>query len=109
VSHVEQWTTVANVGDVPEGGLVAASLLGVEIVVTNVAGDYWAVLGVCPHAGCSLATDGEVEESTIICLCHGSAFDLHTGEVVRPPAEEAIPTYSVRVSGNAIQVARSAG
>jgi glycine betaine catabolism B len=101
-----EWVTVANASDVPEGAIVGASAQGVELVVTNVAGRYHAVGAVCPHAGCSLATDGEIENGTIVCDCHGSAYDLDTGEVVNPPSDEPIPVYDVRLDGETIQVAR---
>jgi nitrite reductase/ring-hydroxylating ferredoxin subunit len=38
-------------------------------------------------------------------MCHGSIFDLQTGEAVGPPAAQAVPVYEVRVEGNEIQVA----
>jgi nitrite reductase/ring-hydroxylating ferredoxin subunit len=59
----------------------------------------------CTHAGCNLAEDGELEGSEVNCLCHGSIFDLETGQAVGPPAEEAVPVYQVRQEGDEIQVA----
>jgi nitrite reductase/ring-hydroxylating ferredoxin subunit/uncharacterized membrane protein len=49
----------------------------------------------CSHRGCSL-TGGEVDGHTIICPCHGSRFDLHTGAVKRGPATAPQPAFEVR-------------
>ena len=47
------------------------------------------------HApGCSLADDGELEGDTVTCQCHGSVFDLSTGEAIGPPATEPVAVYS---------------
>jgi nitrite reductase/ring-hydroxylating ferredoxin subunit len=32
-----------------------------------------------------------------VCPCHGSVFDLETGDVANPPATEPIDTYAVTV------------
>jgi nitrite reductase/ring-hydroxylating ferredoxin subunit len=40
-----------------------------------------------------------------MCGCHGSIFDLTTGEAVGPPAEDPEPVYLVRVEGDEVQVA----
>jgi 3-phenylpropionate/trans-cinnamate dioxygenase ferredoxin subunit len=62
------------------------------------------------HApGCSLADDGEPEGDSVTCQCHGSVFDLSTGEAIGPPATEPVAVYSVRVEGDEIQVARPVG
>jgi 3-phenylpropionate/trans-cinnamate dioxygenase ferredoxin subunit len=86
--------------------LVGVSVQGVEAIVANTGDGYHCVGAVCPHAGCSLATDGGLEGDTVVCFCHGSIFDLKSGEVVSPPAEEGIDVYDVRVDGDAILVAR---
>lgn len=100
-----EWVTVASTDDLPEGELLGASLDDVQVLVANVGGEYRAVDDVCTHAGCSLS-DGWIEGDAIECACHGSVFDLRTGEVVQPPAGEPVPVYELRVEGEAIQIAR---
>lgn len=43
------------------------------------------------------------------CQCHGSVFDLSTGEAIGPHATEPVAVDSVRVEGDEIQVARPVG
>jgi len=100
-----EWTTVARAGDVAEGAMAGGTVDGADVLVANVGGEYRAIGAICTHAGCNLVDDGELEDGTVSCLCHGSIFDLKTGEAVGPPAEEPEPTYQVRVEGDEVQVA----
>lgn len=106
---MSEWLTVARTQDVPDGGLAAATLDGVPIVLANAGGEYKAFADECTHAGCSLADDGELEADSVTCQCHGSVFDLNTGEAIGPPATEPVAVYRARVEGDEIQVARPAG
>lgn len=103
------WTTVARVADLPEGQMIGATVAGVDVLVANVRGEYRSIGSECTHAGCMLHEDGELDEEqgVVTCLCHGSMFDLQTGEAVGPPADAAEPVYRVRAQGEIIQVARA--
>jgi 3-phenylpropionate/trans-cinnamate dioxygenase ferredoxin subunit len=100
-----EWVTVAKTEDVPEGELLGTTVDDLQVLVANVDGSYRAIGEVCSHAGC-LLSDGWIEGDAVECMCHGSRFDLETGEVVQPPAEEPVPAYQVQVVGDEIQVAR---
>lgn len=99
------WTTVTSVADLPEGEMAAFPVEGEDVLVANAGGAYRAIGATCTHAGCNLALDGLLEDSTVSCMCHGSIFDLETGEAVGPPATESVPAYDVRIEGEEIQVA----
>ncbi len=58
----------------------------------------------CSHAGCAFSTDGELEGSTLICNCHGSEFDLRSGEVLGMPARTPIRTFRTRVVDGMVEV-----
>ncbi|MGH2990849.1 MAG: Rieske (2Fe-2S) protein [Solirubrobacterales bacterium] len=103
-----EWTTVASTADVTEGTMTGATVNGEDVLVANVGGDYRAIGAICTHAGCNLADDGELEDGEVMCGCHGSIFDLQTGEAVGPPAEEPEPVYQVRAEGSEVQVAPAA-
>ncbi len=100
-----EWVTVARTDDLPDGELLGASLDDVQVLVANMAGEYRPVGDVCPHAGC-LLSEGWIEGDAVECSCHGSMFNLQTGEVVQPPAEEPVPVYEIRVEGDEVQIAR---
>jgi nitrite reductase/ring-hydroxylating ferredoxin subunit len=68
-------------------------------------GDAWfAVEDRCTHAGCPFSEEASLEDGRIVCHCHGSEFDLRTGEVQRGPAEDPVRTFPVRVAGDTLEV-----
>jgi nitrite reductase/ring-hydroxylating ferredoxin subunit len=94
---------VARLGDLPEGGLLRAEVAGRLICLAKVAGQIYAVDDDCPHIGGAL-DEGELEGCVLTCPVHLAQFDVRTGEVLRGPARENVPTYAVRVEGDDILV-----
>jgi len=45
--------------------------------------------------GCKLSS-GKIDGETVRCPCHGSVFNLITGEVVHGPAKRPEPLYNIR-------------
>lgn len=95
--------TIAKSDEIREGGMAVFEVDGQAIAVARVAGVLHAFGDVCTHAQCSLA-EGELEGATVTCPCHGSQFDVTTGDVLNPPATEPVPTYELRVDGDEIAV-----
>jgi nitrite reductase/ring-hydroxylating ferredoxin subunit len=60
-------------------------VLDTKVAVANVGGTFYASDYTCTHLGCSLA-EGDLEETTLTCRCHGSQFDVSSGAVVWGPA-----------------------
>lgn len=82
----------------PVGTIVGAVVENVDVALIRHSGGWVMVQDSCTHAHCPFSRDGEVVEgSTLVCNCHGSEFDLVTGDVLVGPAEEplAIRTLSV--------------
>ena len=77
---------------------------GLHLVLAAFDGSWYAVEDRCSHAGCPFSSEAALEGSTIVCNCHGSEFDLATGEVLRGPAEYPIRTVPVRERGDGIEV-----
>ncbi len=97
------YATVGKTGDIEEGKLARFEVNGTEVAVANVEGTFYAFGDVCSHAQCSLA-EGELGGRTVTCPCHGSQFDVTTGAVKNPPATEPVPSFPVRVEGDAIKI-----
>jgi nitrite reductase/ring-hydroxylating ferredoxin subunit len=100
---LEDFVKVATTADLPPGEIMLVEVDDERIALANVGGQYYAVTDECTHSGCTLS-DGEMEGELIECPCHGSQFDVRTGEVVSPPANEPLTLYSVRIEGNDILV-----
>jgi 3-phenylpropionate/trans-cinnamate dioxygenase ferredoxin component len=97
------FVAVSGVGDLGEGEMRAFDVRGTEIAVANVWGAFHAFGDTCTHLQCSLA-EGDLEETTVICPCHGSEFDVRSGAVLQGPAREPVETYEVRVEGDNLEI-----
>ncbi|MCT2593882.1 Rieske (2Fe-2S) protein [Streptomyces sp. N2-109] len=82
-------------GSVPVGG---AKLYREEklVVAQPAEGDFRAFSAVCTHKGCVLSS---VERTEGHCACHGSRFDVTSGEVLQGPATKPLPKVPVRAKG----------
>lgn len=101
----ESYRRVGSRAEVPEGELRSFDLPGLRVAIAHVENELYAFGDECTHEGCSLAegTLGD-QEDTVVCPCHGSEFDLATGEPVGGPAVDPVPVYAVRVTDEWIEV-----
>jgi nitrite reductase/ring-hydroxylating ferredoxin subunit len=97
-------TKVAEAADVPVGRMKQVMLDGQPVVIANVAGTFYAFGGSCTHDNGPLA-DGDLEGTVVTCPWHFSQFDVTNGQVVEPPAEEPVRSYSVHVEGGSLYIA----
>jgi nitrite reductase/ring-hydroxylating ferredoxin subunit len=95
--------TVGRKDDVPEGEMRQYQVGGEDVAVANVAGELHAFGDVCTHRQCSLA-EGDLDGTTVTCPCHGSEFDVTTGDVLGGPAVEPVQTFRVTVEGDDIKI-----
>ena len=98
-----EFAAVARVGDLVKGEMRAFDVRGTKIAVANVGGVFHAFDDTCTHRQCSLA-EGDLEETTVICPCHGSEFDVRSGAVLEGPAREPVEVYEVRVEGEDLEI-----
>lgn len=77
---------------------------GLAILVGSLGGEPWAAEDRCSHAACAFSTDGEFDGRVLVCDCHGSEFDVVSGDALTPPATESIRTFPTRVVDGAIEV-----
>ena len=88
----------------PEQGGLATFEVGQErVAVANVEGTLYAFDDLCHHRQCSLA-EGHLDGTVVTCPCHGSQFDVATGERLRGPAVRGVRTFAVRFENGALQV-----
>lgn len=103
---------IAAVDELPPGSRKRVELDGREIVVFNVAGEYFALLDRCPHQQASLyhgVLTGYVEAPVpgeytfsrqgeiLRCPWHGWEFDLRTGKSWCDPRRVRVKNYAVSV------------
>jgi 3-phenylpropionate/trans-cinnamate dioxygenase ferredoxin subunit len=100
---MDQLTTVTAVEELGDRELAAFPVTGRRIAIAKVGEVFYAFADICTHQGCSLAS-GQLDGTTVTCPCHGSEFDVTTGEVLRGPAHEPVQSYPVRIEDGLLQV-----
>jgi 3-phenylpropionate/trans-cinnamate dioxygenase ferredoxin reductase component len=95
---------VGRSGKVGEGIVRRFEVEGVEIAIARSGGQVYALDNYCTHLACHLSS-GKVEDGGMVCLCHGSIFDLATGEPINPPATRPVKSYPAKEEDGQIYVA----
>ncbi|MDB5688757.1 MAG: Ferredoxin subunit of nitrite reductase and ring-hydroxylating dioxygenase [Sphingomonas bacterium] len=104
---------VAALAEVPPGSRKLVQVKGRDVALFNVAGELFAVLDRCPHAGASLCRGGLTglmsatgpgqyelsrEGEILRCPWHGWEFDLRTGKSCAEPNKLWIKNFEVSVA-----------
>ncbi len=92
---------VAQVGDLSPGEMIAVEVGQDRVLLANVGGNIHAIDDICSHAYASLS-EGDLSGEEVECPLHGSAFNVITGEVLTPPADESVRVYQLRIDGDDI-------
>jgi Rieske Fe-S protein len=85
-----------------DGSALLLAVPGVEdpiLLVRRDSGEFRAVSARCTHQGCRV----KPAPNFFVCPCHGSTFDFD-GNVVRGPAQRALPSYPVIVADGVIEI-----
>jgi 3-phenylpropionate/trans-cinnamate dioxygenase ferredoxin subunit len=98
-----KWISVLPVDELTSGMTKLLEFDEVELLLINIAGEFFAVENRCSHDGGEL-NGGELCAAEITCPRHGARFNLKTGAALSAPAFESINTYPVRVIDNRVQV-----
>ena len=94
---------VAEVGELSPGDMKVVDVGEEQVLVLNVGGNIYACDDICSHAYAALS-EGDLNGEEVECPLHGSAFNVITGQVLTPPADENIRTFEVRIDGQDILV-----
>ena len=100
---MSEWIAVTSVRGFEPGSRETFDLDGVQGLLLNVDGEYFAIEDKCSHAEVEL-NGGAVEGETIACPLHGAKFCLKSGKALTPPAYEDIETFKTRVVDGVIEV-----
>jgi cytochrome b6-f complex iron-sulfur subunit len=92
---------LVKLADVPVGGAVSATdKAGKPVIVSQpTAGKVVAFSAVCTHRGCTVAP----QEGILKCPCHGSTYDIATGDNTGGPAPRPLADLPVTVSHGVVK------
>ena len=97
--HPATFLPIGRAADVAPGEMRVFDVGGTSVNVANAGGRLYGFDDTCTHAGCSLA-EGDLEGTTVTCACHGSQFDVTSGDVLRGPASRPVRSRAVRIEGD---------
>jgi apoptosis-inducing factor 3 len=94
---------LARIDELQDGEMKAFSFGENKILLSKIAGQFYAVGGLCPHYGASL-DEGILHDGTVVCPWHHASYDAKTGDLREPPSLDALPTYEVTIKGKDVVV-----
>ena len=100
---MENFVQGGKIGELQPGEMKLVEAGSETLVLINVQGELYAINNECTHASCDLV-DGNLEDDTVECGCHGARFNVKSGAVEAPPALEPVRTYGVRIEGDDIMI-----
>lgn len=98
-----EFVKVAAISEVPPGDMKMVEVGGEQVLIVNVGGNIHACDDVCTHSYASLS-EGDLDGAEIQCPLHGAMFNVTTGEVITPPADEPLRMFEVRIEGDDILI-----
>ncbi|MBP7972973.1 MAG: Rieske (2Fe-2S) protein [Candidatus Nanopelagicales bacterium] len=91
---------ITSVSKVPVGGAIITDSADTGFVVSQQkAGEVACYSAVCPHQGCLCS---QIQGEVAVCPCHGSRFNVFTGDVVQGPATTGLTKVEVKVAGGKV-------
>jgi nitrite reductase/ring-hydroxylating ferredoxin subunit len=113
-----EWLKAISQDELPEGERQVVQVGGQPVLLIHHEGRIYAIASRCPHMGAPLKR-AKIDDHTITCPRHHSAFDLESGDVKDwspwPPAvgrmlgalsrEKALPVYRTKVEEGSIWIA----
>src|SRR5499426_414872 len=94
---------VAQTSDLSPGTGKVVQADGRNLALFNVAGTFYAIDNTCTHRGGPLG-EGELAGEVVTCPWHGAQFNVKTGEVLAPPAQNGVRSFPVKIQGNDVLV-----
>ena len=99
----EEWTPVTDEAELKEGQPRRVMVSGTNVFLYRTREGIHALANRCSHRGGPLHK-GSVDETSVTCPWHLSAFRLRDGAVLRGPATAPQPSYQVRVREGTIEI-----
>ena len=101
---MSEFIKVACVTEIPPGARKIVAIDGVEVVLVNLDGKFYAIEDVCTHDGGPLG-QGKLDGHALVCPRHGARFDVRTGAALKMPAVDPASAYEVKVAGEDVLIA----
>ncbi len=100
-----EWIKVCDVKSMKNGDLLDFDIDDKKILISKSRDEVYATDRICTHAYADLSTGFiNVDEKTVTCPLHMSAFKLEDGTPQNLPAEEPLKTYKTKIQDNYVYI-----
>ena len=99
---MSDWRDLGPAADFAPGRVRAARVAGVRLAVGRTERGFFAVDGLCPHAGGVLG-EGILDGDLLVCPLHAYAFDVRSGACADDESCR-VRAYELRVEAGVLQV-----
>lgn len=101
--ELKKFVKICEKQQVPNNTMKDFTLVGYDVLLVNVEGEFYALQSKCSHLKYPLYL-GRLKGKILTCGSHSAKFDVTTGKVLNPPAKESLKTFKVKTEGTAILV-----
>ena len=98
-----EWVTVAGADELRDGEVTPVRAGETFLALVRSGERVYALDDSCTHEECPLS-DGILTGTELTCFCHGSVFDVRTGEALVGPALESVETFPARIEDGSVRV-----
>ncbi len=98
------FVVVADEAELAEGEVRAVFVMGHPVVLCQIRGKVYACSAECTYDEEGDLSAGRLDGFHLRCPAHGCEFDVRSGRIVNPPAEEPLPTYECKVENGKVCV-----
>ena len=98
-----EWVTVAAEDELRDGEVTPVRAGEAFLALVRSGERVYALDDSCTHEECPLS-DGILTGTELTCFCHGSVFDVRTGEALVGPALESVETFPARIQDGSVQI-----
>lgn len=74
-----------------------------KVLLCRIDDEFFAVGPSCTHYGAPLE-EGILKNDTIICPWHHACFNAKNGDLLEPPAMDALPRYEIKKEGDTVKI-----
>ena len=94
---MSEFQPAAPLDSLKPGEVTMAKIGRQQLALYIVDGQPYCTEDICTHEECFISDGGFVEGDEVECPCHGARFNVKTGEVKAPPADEPLRSFPCEV------------
>ncbi|HSX58258.1 MAG TPA: non-heme iron oxygenase ferredoxin subunit [Candidatus Saccharimonadales bacterium] len=95
---------VAALSELDENSVKGVKIGNKEIALFLENGEVYATSDLCTHEYCIIHENFALHGEEVECTCHGSHYNIKTGENTLPPSAEPLPVYKTKVENGEVFV-----